>query len=160
MMNMMVLLINYKQEINNEILLLIMMLIFLGNKAAASTMIFNVKEVINISNNDNILEIQSKNKNNEIIVTKLKYEKDYDINKSIVRNEKEKIIGRNMGELNQLEEMSLYELKQFEDLENILEDLDEEFLERERIKKAKKERIQISEIFSANNISSDGRKRL
>lgn len=70
-------------------LLLIMMLIFLGNKASASTMIFNVKEVINISNNDNILEIQSKNKNNEIIVTKLKYEKDYDINKSIVRNEKE-----------------------------------------------------------------------
>lgn len=70
-------------------LLLIMMLIFLGNKATASTMIFNVKEVINISNNDNILEIQSKNKNNEIIFTKLKYEKDYDINKSIVRNEKE-----------------------------------------------------------------------
>lgn len=70
-------------------LLLIMMLIFLGNKAAASTMIFNVKEVINISNNDNILEIQSKNKNNEIIVTKLKYEKDYDINKSIIKDEKE-----------------------------------------------------------------------
>lgn len=65
-----------------------------------------------------------------------------------------------MGELNQLEEMSLYELKQFEDLENILEDLDEEYLERERIKKAKKEKIQISEIFSANNISSDVRKRL
>lgn len=70
-------------------LLLIMMLIFLGNKASASTMIFNVKEVINISNNDNILEIQSKNKNNEIIVTKLKYEKDYDINKSIIKDEKE-----------------------------------------------------------------------
>lgn len=41
-------------------LLLIMMLIFLGNKASASTMIFNVKEVINISNNDNVLEIKSK----------------------------------------------------------------------------------------------------
>ncbi len=46
-----------------------------------------------------------------------------------------------MGDLNQLEEMSLYELKQFEDLEleNILDNLDEEYLERERIKKAKKE---------------------
>ena len=67
-----------------------------------------------------------------------------------------------MGELNQLEEMSLYELKQFEDLEleNILEDFDEEYLEKERIKKAKKERIQISKILNANNISSDGRKRL
>lgn len=78
-------------------LLLIMMLIFLGNKASASTMIFNVKEVINISNNDNILEIKSKNKNNEIIVTKLKYEKDYDINKSIIRNEKEIYI-KNIGD--------------------------------------------------------------
>ncbi|HCJ8467917.1 TPA: hypothetical protein NV714_001639 [Escherichia coli] len=67
-----------------------------------------------------------------------------------------------MGELNQLEEMSLYELKQFEDLEleNILEDFDEEYLEKERIKKAKKERIQISKILNANNISSEGRKRL
>lgn len=67
-----------------------------------------------------------------------------------------------MGDFSALEEMSLYELKQFEDLEleNILEDFDEEYLERERIKKAKKERIQISGIFSANNLSSDGRKRL
>lgn len=67
-----------------------------------------------------------------------------------------------MGELNQLEEMSLYKLKQFEDLEleNILEDFDEEYLERERIKTAKKERIQISEILNANNISSEVRKRL
>jgi len=67
-----------------------------------------------------------------------------------------------MGDLNQLEEMSLYELKQFEDLEleNILDNLDEEYLERERIKKAKKERIQLNEIFKENNISSDGRKRL
>lgn len=79
-------------------LLLIMMLIFLGNKASASTMIFNVKEVINISNNDNILEIKSKNKNNEIIVTKLKYEKDYDINKSIIKNEKEIYI-KNIGDV-------------------------------------------------------------
>lgn len=78
-------------------LLLIMMLIFLENKASAPTMIFNVKEVINISNNDNILEIKSKNKNNEIIVTKLKYEKDYDINKSIIRNEKEIYI-KNIGD--------------------------------------------------------------
>lgn len=74
-----------------------------------------------------------------------------------------------MGDLNQLEEMSLYELKQFEDelkqfenleLENILDNLDEEYLERERIKKAKKERIQINEIFKENNIYSEGRKRL
>lgn len=67
-----------------------------------------------------------------------------------------------MGDLNQLEEMSLYELEQFEEveLENILADLDEEYLERERIKKAKKERIQINKIFKENNISSDGRKRL
>ena len=67
-----------------------------------------------------------------------------------------------MGELNQLEEMSLYELKQFEDfeLENILDNLDEEYLERERIKKAKKERIQLNEILKENNISSEGRKRL
>ena len=67
-----------------------------------------------------------------------------------------------MGDLNQLEEMSLYELKQFEDLEleNILDNLDEEYLERERIKKAKKERIQLNEIFKENNISSDRRKRL
>lgn len=78
-------------------LLLIMLLIFLGNKASASTMIFNVKEVINISNNDNILEIKSKNKNNEIIVTKLKYEKDYDINKSIIKDEKEIYI-KNIGD--------------------------------------------------------------
>jgi hypothetical protein len=67
-----------------------------------------------------------------------------------------------MGDLNQLEEMSLYELKQFEnlELENILDNLDEEYLERERIKKAKKERIQINEIFKENNIYSEGRKRL
>lgn len=67
-----------------------------------------------------------------------------------------------MGDLNQLEEMSLYELKQFEDLEleNILDNLDEKYLERERIKKAKKERIQINEIFKENNIYSEGRKRL
>ena len=65
-----------------------------------------------------------------------------------------------MGDFSALEEMSLYELKQFEDLENILEDLDEEYLERERIKKAKKERIQLNEIFKENNISSEGRKRL
>lgn len=84
-------------------LLLIMMLIFLGNKASASTMIFNVKEVINISNNDNILEIQSKNKNNEIIVTKLKYEKDYDINKSIIKDEKEIYI-KDIGDVLFIEE--------------------------------------------------------
>lgn len=84
-------------------LLLIMMLIFLGNKASASTMIFNVKEVINISNNDNILEIQSKNKNNEIIVTKLKYEKDYDINKSIIKDKKEIYI-KDIGDVLFIEE--------------------------------------------------------
>lgn len=84
-------------------LLLIMMLIFLGNKASASIMIFNVKEVINISNNDNILEIQSKNKNNEIIVTKLKYEKDYDINKSIIKDEKEIYI-KDIGDVLFIEE--------------------------------------------------------
>lgn len=67
-----------------------------------------------------------------------------------------------MGDFSALEEMSLYELKQFEDfeLENILDNLDEEYLERERIKKAKKERIQLNEIFKENNISSEGRKRL
>lgn len=84
-------------------LLLIMLLIFLGNKASASTMIFNVKEVINISNNDNILEIKSKNKNNEIIVTKLKYEKDYDINKSIIKDEKEIYI-KDIGDVLFIEE--------------------------------------------------------
>lgn len=67
-----------------------------------------------------------------------------------------------MGDFSALEEMSLYELKQFEDLklEDILEDSDEKYLEKERIKKAKKERIQISKILNANNISSEGRKRL
>lgn len=67
-----------------------------------------------------------------------------------------------MGDFSALEEMSLYELKQFEDLklEDILEDSDEKYLEKERIKKAKKERVQISEILNSNNISSDGRKRL
>lgn len=53
-------------------LLLIMMLIFLGNKASASTMIFNVKDVININNSDNILEIQSKNKNIKKIMILIK----------------------------------------------------------------------------------------
>ena len=70
-------------------LLLIMTFFFFGNEGIASTMIFNTKDIINISHNDNVLEIKSKNKNNEIMVTKFKYEKDYDINKSIVRNEKE-----------------------------------------------------------------------
>lgn len=67
-----------------------------------------------------------------------------------------------MGDFSELEEMSSYELDQFKDLDlgDALEDIDEEYLEMERIKKAKKERVQISEILNANNISSEGRKRL
>lgn len=65
-----------------------------------------------------------------------------------------------MGDLSVLEEMSEYEFEQMNDLLETLEGIDEEYLEKERIKKAKKERVQISEILNANNISSDGRRRL
>lgn len=89
MINMMVLFIDYKQEINNEIFLINNNIFLFGNEGIASIMIFNTKDIINISHNDNVLEIKSKNKNNEIMVTKFKYEKDYDINKSIIKNKKE-----------------------------------------------------------------------
>lgn len=65
-----------------------------------------------------------------------------------------------MGDLSVLEEMSEYEFEQMNNLLETLEGIDEEYLEKERIKKAKKERVQISEILNANNISSDGRRRL
>lgn len=70
-------------------LVLIMTFFFFGNEAIASTMIFNIRDIISISDNNSILEIKSKSKNNEIIITKFKYEKNYDISKSIVKNEKE-----------------------------------------------------------------------
>ena len=69
--------------------LLIITFFLFGNEGIASIMIFNTKDIMDISHNDNVLEIKSKNKNNEIMVTKFKYEKDYDINKSIIKNKKE-----------------------------------------------------------------------
>lgn len=65
-----------------------------------------------------------------------------------------------MEDFSELEEISEFEFEQINDMLEVLEDIDEEYLEKERIIKAKKERIQIREILNANNISSDGRKRL
>ena len=65
-----------------------------------------------------------------------------------------------MVDFSELEEISEFEFEQINDMLEVLEDIDEEYLEKERIIKAKKERIQIREILNANNISSDGRKRL